>query len=190
MASTPILTEAEAKEACERWWSSALYDPDQILFRERVDAGSRAKFVKQVKRILGPDGGGHEESVASRTYEEVWPVLNKLVEGLVVRLENLSPVVTLEDGVLRESPVDDGLPTWGWLLPAFYDLLRVKPFPFARCPTCHTIFVRVRRQRYCSHQCASRGLEAARKGTRREYMRRYMAMRRAKARKTAQRKGR
>ncbi len=121
-------------------------------------------------------------------WSEVWTVLNDLLDGRQTRAMYRQPVFRLVDGSLREA-VSDQLSGSLALLTAFYSILREKPFPFGRCPICRTIFVRVRRQRYCSPGCASRGHEVARKETKRDYMRKYMAMRRAKER-AAQRKGR
>src|SRR5262249_55491992 len=59
-------------------------------------------------------------------------------------------------------------------LAAFLAILRMRPFPFGRCPTCRRFFVRVKRQRYCSAPCASQGIEAARKEKKRTYMKTYM----------------
>jgi hypothetical protein len=72
----------------------------------------------------------------------------------------------------------------------FAQLCRQKTFPFGRCPTCGTIFARVKRQRYCSPACKDKAFVTARRDERREYMRRYMAARRAKMRKTRRTKGR
>lgn len=56
-----------------------------------------------------------------------------------------------------------------------------------RCPECRTIFVRVRRQRYCSPICTSKVIERARAPRKTAYMRDYM---RKKRRKDAQRRAR
>lgn len=55
-----------------------------------------------------------------------------------------------------------------------------KRFPFDVCLYCLKIFAPVKRQRYCSPNCTYRGIEAARKDRKREYMRVYMAKRRKK----------
>lgn len=62
------------------------------------------------------------------------------------------------------------------------DLIRShkSAFPFRLCLACGDKFVPVKRQRYCSPNCAYRGGEAGRKEKRREYMREYMAKRRKK----------
>ncbi len=56
--------------------------------------------------------------------------------------------------------------------------VRRSPFPFRCCPVCPTIFVPIKRQKYCSPACAARALAAARTPARRAYMRQYMAQRR------------
>lgn len=60
------------------------------------------------------------------------------------------------------------------------------PFPFRRCPVCQTIFVPVRHQKYCTHACTVKGVEMARKGGKRDYMRAYMAKRRQNTGKAAE----
>jgi hypothetical protein len=140
------------------------------------------------------------DRLLSTAWREVWTVLNNLLEGRGASLRYLTLFVHLQNGVLHVSTMDRQ-PAFSRLLAGFYDTLRIKPFPFGRCPNCRAVFVRVRRQRYCSSRCASQSLEAARKGKRREYMRELMrrkrerervkreAMRRARER-TAQRKER
>jgi hypothetical protein len=93
----------------------------------------------------------------------------------------------LENGRLRERPV--GADPHEHLLGDFVLLLRLTPFPFGRCPKCGTVFVRVKRQRYCSRICATQYIEAARKGTRREYMRELMRRKRERERQKRERKG-
>jgi len=59
-----------------------------------------------------------------------------------------------------------------------FDLLRTlrqSPFPFRLCPVCKAIFVRVKRQKFCSPTCTTKGLPEERKKQRREYMKQYMA---------------
>jgi hypothetical protein len=146
------------------------------------------KHSKRIDRLHGMHGLSTAAGLRKHAWAEIWDVLNWLLEGESISLKNPTAPMFLENGVLC---VDNyAASTSDWLLSQFYALLLSnKRFPFARCPGCRTVFVRARRQRYCSRQCASRGLEAARKGKRREYMRKYMIMRRAKARK-AQQKGR
>jgi hypothetical protein len=61
-------------------------------------------------------------------------------------------------------------------------ILRQKPFPFRRCVVCRQVFVPVKRQRYCSPNCAFQGTETMnKKEKKREYMRAYMAKQRQKA---------
>ena len=61
-------------------------------------------------------------------------------------------------------------------------------FPFVPCDWCMRIFVPVRRQRFCSPNCAYLSLEHKRKGKKRDYMRTYMAKRRTKAKSPQKRK--
>lgn len=72
----------------------------------------------------------------------------------------------------------------------FLDLvrtLRQSPFPFRLCPLCKTIFVPVKRQKFCSPRCATKGLPEESKKQRREYMKRYMAQKRSNDKKKKQR---
>lgn len=61
-------------------------------------------------------------------------------------------------------------------------LILEDPFPFRRCWHCGAVFAFVRTQRYCTPTCAREAVEAARRGTRNEYMRKKMAERRAEER--------
>lgn len=110
--------------------------------------------------------------------------LGALLDGQPVRVsptELPPPVWRLEDrGVVQTWPIQE---LWQTPVAEFVGLLFQQPFPFRRCPVCEKFFARVGRQRYCTTSCASRGIESARKDSKREYMRKYMAMRRAKARK-------
>ena len=68
-------------------------------------------------------------------------------------------------------------------------VIRRPPFPFRRCAVCRNVFVRIKRQQYCSRQCATKQAESTRsKEERRTYMRDYMAKRRIKQRKAGQAK--
>jgi hypothetical protein len=78
---------------------------------------------------------------------------------------------------MRESPI--------LFLGDFLGILQRVPFPYGSCPSCRRVFVRSRRQKYCSRDCTSKGVEQARQGTRRDYMRKYMANRRARQRRVA-----
>jgi hypothetical protein len=60
-------------------------------------------------------------------------------------------------------------------------LRRGAELPFRRCPSCQTIFVPVRHQRYCSPHCTAKGGEYTRKDAKRIYMKAYMAKRRQTA---------
>src|SRR5262249_606488 len=116
-----------------------------------------------------------------RLFGEVRTVLSDLFErgyASVDPSELPAPELKLMNGIVRLVHRDEEPSTW--LLGDFVEILMLRPFPFGRCPVCARFFVRVRRQRYCSPECTSRGTEAGRKDQRREYMRRYMARRRSK----------
>jgi hypothetical protein len=78
----------------------------------------------------------------------------------------------------REYPGEDSYETLADFLPLF----SLRPCPFGRCPHCRSFFVRRGRQKFCSKSCRLLATEAGRRGKRREYMRRYMAERRARSR--------
>jgi len=70
-----------------------------------------------------------------------------------------------------------------------FDLLLMvkrRPFPFRQCPICRTIFVPVRKQKYCSPSCTTRAFSSAENPQRREYLRQRMAASRKKAKRTGQ----
>ena len=82
----------------------------------------------------------------------------------------------------------------GLLIDTLVRSLKEIPFPYGRCPWCKsTVFIRYNGKgaprKYCNDTCKNHSNEAARKGTKREYMREYMAKRRKKA-KQATRKTR
>jgi len=61
------------------------------------------------------------------------------------------------------------------------ETLKRSPFPFRSCPICRTIFVPVRKQKYCSPACTARAFSSAENPARREYMRKFVAKQREKA---------
>ena len=69
---------------------------------------------------------------------------------------------------------------------ALVQLIEGPVFPFWRCPVCERVFVRVKRQRYCSPTCAYRAkMEGPQGDQKRARMRAYMAERRDVARAAA-----
>jgi len=70
------------------------------------------------------------------------------------------------------------------MLLSLWSLLRNRKgaFPFQRCPHCQTgVFFVFGTRKYCSRECTNQANEAARRGTRNEYMRVLMAKKRARA---------
>jgi hypothetical protein len=63
-------------------------------------------------------------------------------------------------------------------------ILRGSKQPFGSCPQCGAVFVRVRRQRYCSPNCNAKALGDARRVGKAEYMRLYRKRQRATKSKT------
>lgn len=111
----------------------------------------------------------------------------ELIVGLLEGRDVRPPVGALPDAVwrLQGREVQE---TWeprrvaDSLLADLISIVKKKPFPFASCPLCRTVFVRVRRQRYCSPICTYRATEAARREKKKAYMKAYMAKRRKKIR--------
>lgn len=107
-------------------------------------------------------------------------IVGPLVDGrervpLIPERQPIS-VGTLKNGVLVEEPQQ---PEPGAIVAmAVLQVLRDRPFPFARCPHCAQIFVRAGRQKYCALACTYRATDAARRGKRSDYFRAYMRQRR------------
>ena len=85
--------------------------------------------------------------------------------------------------IVQEQVLPEEVYTGEILVDDLYRTVRQARLPFRRCPWCKTIFIRVKRQKYCSPTCTARGTEADRKGTRKEYQRKYMRTKRQKARR-------
>lgn len=121
---------------------------------------------------------------------EVHGHVHPLISGLLAGQTVTTPPIPAPERVLRLSPsgiIEEGRP-WQHisdrLLTEFLALLRPhRPFPFRRCPVCQTVFVPVKRQKFCSPNCTYKSIEANRKEEKREYMRQYMANRRKRAKK-------
>jgi hypothetical protein len=140
----------------------------------------------------------HMERALSILHRYAREIIGELVDGKVVvnpPYAELSLTWRIKNGVLYEQVVKERWRNRPLFLPVLIEycvsdlvqLLRRKPFPFKRCPICQAVFVPVRKQKYCSPNCTYKGVETARKDTKREYMKNYMANRRKKA-KTRQRR--
>jgi hypothetical protein len=109
------------------------------------------------------------------TYARTW--LLPLVGGALVR-PDVQPTWTVRNG---ELAVGIAISEPG--LAFLSDLIRViylTPFPFKQCPVCHRVFVSQNtKKRYCSGNCAYRGIEDARKESRRPKAKERMRKRRA-----------
>lgn len=169
-----------------------LAEPEQLKVASRFLYALPERLRTGFHRVARQRGSGSHEAVASYLMviqHHVRGVLRDLFAGQPAtspRLRAEPATWRLEDGSLtvERHPHEP-------VVAAFVELCeRPGPFPFRICPVCQRIFARVRRQRFCSPPCASRAVEASRKEERREYMRRLMAARRAKMRKTRRTKGR
>ncbi|MGE3499724.1 MAG: hypothetical protein AB7N53_17795 [Candidatus Binatia bacterium] len=99
----------------------------------------------------------------------------------LINQSQLSIAFFLEGGRLREDVSGPN----HWVLGSLLTAVRIVPFPFGVCPSCNRVFPKVKRQRFCKRACADKAFEHGRKAAKREYMREYMAQRRAKQRRAA-----
>jgi hypothetical protein len=118
----------------------------------------------------------------------LWPLLHGEKVSQPFEVLGTAFVWRLQGNVLTQEP-DQPTPLAEFHA-SFVRLAHVRPFLYRCCPRCQRVFVRVKRQVYCSQVCRTASLEAARKGKRREYMKTYMATRRARERARARREGR
>jgi len=110
-------------------------------------------------------------------YARKW-IVGLLEDGKVDDLPDIpvGTVLMLANGAVKRAPKkkpDPGFPQVEAVLDLYWILQR-DPFPFQRCSQCRSIFVPLRRQRYCTPSCARAVIRAARRESRREYMKRYM----------------
>jgi predicted nucleic acid-binding Zn ribbon protein len=169
------------------WLSPWPADSEQERARQ---ARNKAEFQHAVKSSEVWRQGLEDIHQHART------LLWKLLDGQTVLTPSLtSPRLALRldregridagpgpQGIEMQSPIDRL--TMGLLM-----LLRPhQPFPFRRCPVCQTVFVPVKRQKFCSPNCTYISTESKRKEEKREYMREYMANRRKKLKKTGQKR--
>lgn len=138
-------------------------------------------------------GMGTQVPVEWHALCEVHPWAQELINGLLDEgkvdlrplIGQLPTVVSLK--LNKETyAVREGIAPTVLYKEILFDLvqtLRQSPFPFRLCPVCKTVFVRVKRQKFCLPTCATKGLPEENKKQRREYMKRYMARKRARLRK-------
>jgi hypothetical protein len=112
------------------------------------------------------------------------PTLNDLLDGKEVLLDFVNTfdrtILWLDAQTSRLQYRLTGNNPAHSLRIVFEDILRQKVFPFRRCPVCRTVFVPGKNQKYCAPACMIKGTQASRKDERREYMKAYMAKKRAK----------
>ncbi len=122
-------------------------------------------------------------------HEDARKIIGDLLDGKPVEAPSKAmPRLTwaLKDGILQEQAVDSPytisrLPVpeiTSHYLVELVQTVRLRPFPFRRCPVCQSVFVRAGKKMYCSAICTIRAAEDARKDSKREYMREYMAKKR------------
>ncbi|MGH7966748.1 MAG: hypothetical protein ACRERD_33800 [Candidatus Binatia bacterium] len=125
--------------------------------------------------------------ILKEIHEQARALLWGLLDGQTV----LTPRVTLPQRPLRLNKagfLEEGLEAQeikDRLMVELVALLQPhQPFPFRRCPVCQTVFVPVKRQKFCSPNCTYKSIETNRKEEKRKYMRDYMAKRRKRAKAT------
>lgn len=120
------------------------------------------------------------EMLLRLVWELVLAYIPRLLRGELLRLSlTLELEWALENGALIERHKRTGVGEK--VVRDLSEVLKHKPFPFRQCPICHSFFVPVKRQLYCAPACTYKGTEIARKESKREYMRDYMAKQRQKA---------
>jgi hypothetical protein len=145
------------------------------------------EYWKLIKEV---DAEEQSRRVVISGFRDLHQHARELIVGLLEGRNMSPPVAALPDPVWRlqgREVQERWVPRRAAdsLLADLIGIVRKKPFPFAFCPLCHTVFVRVRRQRYCSPICTYRATEAARREKKKAYMKEYMAKRR---KQTAQRR--
>jgi hypothetical protein len=151
--------------------------------------GWRPETSIEEARRLNREGENPPIDIDAMTRERVREMHRLVQTSVVAWLRTGSatlPAVALVgsegEGVHRRPVVSVGMPP---LMLAIQRAFTGDRFPFALCPTCDTVFLRVKRQVYCSPVCADRGNSEERRAKRREYMRVYMERRRRQARRAA-----
>lgn len=119
-------------------------------------------------------------------------IARDVIGGLVRWQEVEAPPMHFPASSYRLSPAGSLIQATGpktgseaLLFELFLLLHTMDPIPFKLCPVCEKVFVPVRHQKYCTHACTVKGVELARKGGKRDYMRDYMAKRRQAAKDAA-----
>jgi hypothetical protein len=175
------------RDETERVILPFVYDPDEDLrlFAQDLQRKEQYVFPQTSRRSAAKLS---EDEIRRRCAEMLlalaWRLVTRDIPPLLagqpihIRLA-LEGEWVLENGVLIERHERAGAEEK--LLWDLGEVLKQKPFPFRQCPICRSVFVPVKRQIYCSPACTYKGTELARKGSRKEYMRKFMKKRREKA---------
>jgi len=172
----------------------------QSLVEEAKQAGINNGLFDKFATFLTKDGKAEKawgERLAPTAWNVIWEtypwarrLINGLLDGKTVRPPSLRQntelvLDRLALGIPWARPARKYSPFEG-LIDNLVQSLKVAPFPYHRCPWCKTtVFLwntgrRGRPREYCSPACKSHANEAARKGTRGEYIRNLVATKRAR----------
>lgn len=166
---------------------------DQLNVHARQGLREELLGLNVSQRVLGESSGRVRRRKQSILLDHALPivllevrhVLGRLLNGREVtflEIEHGVPVFGLGDeGILHERPLRDEFS--GAVLGQFLRLLRVKPLPFRICPSCSTVFVRIRRQLFCTQDCQTQSYEQSRKERKKEYMKSYWQLPQVKRRR-------
>jgi hypothetical protein len=170
------MTKADQEKAALFAEAASVNDPASL------SPGQWLLLQEKAERLFGsqpkPDMGSLLD------YSRKW--LLSPLKGELGKVD-ISPVWRMRDGE-PELSIAITKPAQAFLADLWH-LIHLRPFPFKRCPVCGRVFVsQNKKKRYCSGNCAYRGIEEARKERRRPQARERM--RRLRKRRRVQHEGR
>lgn len=105
--------------------------------------------------------------------------LDPIKQGTILTLDRESRTIT-EEGKDPNPQTE--------MLVDLVRIIRFKNFPFLRCPTCSTIFVPVKNQRFCTAKCSQTAKAETQPEKKKDYMRDYMKRWREKKNKSTKKR--
>jgi hypothetical protein len=184
---------------------------DQLSELERIhlsgELATRMGRIATGAKELGPIGlaileryPAHESlALLKDVHREAQRVVKGLLDGDAIPLpvpvdSRLHWRLDGRGRAARLAPVWEGATPQRWdriawtnyFLAMLYDTMRLTPFPFDRCVErkCPNIFLRAKRQVFCSPNCRQQAIDRKRKGTRTAYWRENKALHRRRDRRT------